>query len=334
MRCIFCLKERQPSVEHVFSLAIGGTITTDRVCGECNSALGSRVDSALNNFLPIRIRRAELALTGNSRDPPSIFEMFLGDQQLVGPAANRIQTSFNKATGTLDHRQLYHAADLVTSDGKKVRQITLDQRDKGQIPKIIQRERKRQGLPPLSSEELAIEAGKATLSTIERPLIQVNVNVRFAFLRQAMMKIAYELAFVWLGESYLDDPMSLELRHAILMDDITSSDMLPGYVGWAEPCPAFNFWIPHRAHHLAFSSVVDGSVIVAARVFDIFAVAMPVSRNASRYVDSHADAMNLPFLAIDTANKRTVKTTLGEEQHRIAREMTKNRRPPPFPDPL
>src|ERR1039457_2774643 len=30
MRCIFCLKDRQPSSEHVFPEAIGGTLTIDR----------------------------------------------------------------------------------------------------------------------------------------------------------------------------------------------------------------------------------------------------------------------------------------------------------------
>ena len=36
MRCIFCLKERDPSLEHVFPAAIGGTLTIDRVCKPCN----------------------------------------------------------------------------------------------------------------------------------------------------------------------------------------------------------------------------------------------------------------------------------------------------------
>lgn len=334
MRCIFCSAERPPTLEHIFSLAIGGTIMTDRVCAACNSVLGSRVDSALNDFLPVRTRRAELGLAGHSREPPSIFEIFLGDQKLIGPEANRIRTTLNKATGKLDHRQLYHAAEMMTPDGKKARQITLDERDKDQIPKVIQRERKRHGLPPLSAEELAIEASKFTVTTVDNPVVKVDISVSFAFLRHAMMKIAYELTFRWLGEGYLDDPLAIELREAILKNDLASTDALAGYVDWAEPCSAFNFWTPHKAHHLAFASVVAGSVIVAARVFDIYAVAMPVSREASRYVRTGAAAMKLPFLAIDAASGRTIETTFGAEQHRLAREMTRHGRTPPFPDPL
>jgi hypothetical protein len=88
-------------------------------------------------------------------------------------------------------------------DGKKARQIALDGRDKDQIPKIIQRERKRHGLPPLSREEVAIEACNYETKTVENPLVQVTLKVIFAYLRHAMFKIAYELAFLWLASPTL-----------------------------------------------------------------------------------------------------------------------------------
>lgn len=334
MRCIFCSEEHVSSREHIFPRAIGGTITTERVCADCNSILGSRVDSALNNFMPVRARRAELGLAGNSGKPPSMFEMFLGDQTLVGQGGKRIRTSLNEETGQFEHRQLYHATDVVTPEGKKAREITLDERDKSQIPKIIQRERNRQGLPPLSPEDLAIASNEITINSVEQPSVTFNIKVSFAFLRHAMMKIAYELAFLWLGENYLDDPLAIELRDAIMKDDLASTDSLAGYVGFAETCSAFNFWTPHKAHHLAFASVVEGCVIVSARVFDIYAVAIPVSRDVNRYSRIAVDTMKLPFLAIDTESGSTIMTTFGEEQDRLVREMTQYQRPPPFPDPL
>lgn len=212
MLCIFCSEERPPSVEHVFPLAIGGTVATERVCSACNSTLGSRVDAALTDFLPVRTRRATLGLAGRGAEPPSQFKILLGDQKLIGPAANRIRTTLDKTTGKLDIRQLYHAADIVLPDGTKARQVTIDERDKDQIPIIIQRERKRHGLRPLSDETLEIEAQKFEVRSVESPLVQVDISVSFAYLRHAMMKIAYELAFLWLGESYLDDPAAIELR--------------------------------------------------------------------------------------------------------------------------
>lgn len=119
MRCIFCLEERPGSIEHVFPLAIGGTPTADRVCQPCNSTQGSRTDSALCDFLPVRQRRAELELAGNAKAPPAPLEMLTGIASLAGQPEERIATRYDAATGKLDHRLLHQVADVVTLDGKR-----------------------------------------------------------------------------------------------------------------------------------------------------------------------------------------------------------------------
>jgi hypothetical protein len=334
--CIFCRNERPPSLEHVFPLAIGGTVTTDRVCQECNSTLGSRVDAALSDFFPIRMRRAELGLAGNKRAPPAWYEMFLGEAKLIGPAADRVRITFNEATGKLDTRQHYHAANVVTPDGKKLRQITLDARDKDEIPKIIQRERKRGGLPPLSAEELTVAAATYTTNVVENPLVQISVNVSFAFLRHAMIKIAYELAFLWLGESYLSDPLTAGLRDAVCSADVASTDHIAGYIGEAAPCDVFNKrWLPHKGHHMAFATDLPSKeVVVGVRIFDIYAAAVVVSREASRYLRTGPDRQRLRFLAIDTVSGKTIDTAFDEESRRLAEIMRVSGQLPPFADPL
>jgi hypothetical protein len=334
--CIFCYKERASSLEHVLPLAIGGTVTTDRVCEECNSTLGTRVDAALSDYFPIRMRRAKLGLAGNSGSLPAWYEMFLGEATLIGPAANRVQTTFNEATGKLDTRQLYHAADVITPDGKKFRQITIDERDKDQIPTIIQRERKRHGLRPLTDDELAAAATNCTTGTVDKPLVQRSLSFSFAYLRHAMIKIAYELAFLWLGEDYLSDPVAGELRTAILCADLASTDCVAGYIGIARECDVFNrFWVPDENHHLAYANILAGmGVAVCVRVFDIYAAAIVVSREPKRYVSSATDRAKRRFMAIDAAGGRTINATFDEESGRLARAMSAQRRKPPFPDPL
>ena len=66
MKCIFCLEERPGTDEHVFPLAIGGSLIFDRVCAGCNSDLGSRIDTAISDNFLIRNHRARLGLAGNS----------------------------------------------------------------------------------------------------------------------------------------------------------------------------------------------------------------------------------------------------------------------------
>ena len=336
MLCIFCLQERASSLEHVYPLAIGGTVTTDRVCQECNSTLGTRVDAALSDFLPIRARRAELRLAGNSGTPPAWYEIFLGDATVIGQNANRIQTTFDEATGKLDHRQLYHATDVVTADGRKQRRITIDARDKDQIPKIIQRERKRHGLAPLSDEELKAAAGDFETKEVKNPVVQLSIGASFAFLRHAMIKIAYELAFLWLGEAYLKDPIANALRIAILDPDVASTDRIDAYVDVADGCTAFKqFWIPHKEHHLAYSFLLaDGGIAINVRVFDIYAASLVVSREPSRYIASAADRAKLRFLSIDAVTGRTIDTSFDEESRRLAMAMRTYGRGNPLPDAL
>jgi HNH endonuclease len=334
MLCIFCSEEKPPSVDHVFPLAIGGTVTTDRVCTVCNSSLGGRVDAALSDFFPVRMRRAKLGLAGHGGTAPAWYEMFLGDAKILGQAADRAQTTFNEITGKLDTRQLYRSEDVVAPDGQQFRKITLDERDKGQIPTIIQRERKRHGLPPLSDDALAAAAAAFTTSEVKNPVIQLSISVSFAYLRHAMIKIAYELAFLWLGELYLSDPLATELRAAIRDPNVASTDNITGYIGESENCNVFTqFWIPHEAHHLAYATILLGrDIVINVRVFDIYAAAIVVSHESCRYIRDVADNSKLQFLAIDSVTGRTISTSFAEETHRMAVAMRD--RPVPLPDPL
>ncbi|WP_265589650.1 HNH endonuclease [Gluconobacter cadivus] len=326
--------ENPPSEEHVFPLAIGGTVTTDRVCKTCNSTLGSRVDAALSNFFPIKMRRAKLNLAGNSGSVPVWYEMFLGKAQLIGQTADQVHITFDKERGQLDTRQLKHVIESVMPDGKKGLQITLDKRDQDQIPKIINRERRRHGLPPLPEQEIASHIENLTINKVEKPIIKINHSIDFAFIRHSILKIAYELAFIWLGESYLDDPIATELRTSIYSPELTATDNIKGYVGPAEYCNAFKNWLPHEDHHLAYAYIAEGNVFVSVRVFDIWGASIVVSCNSDKYFKLPIDNKKLRFLVIDAANRKTIETSFEEEIQRLVASMCALKRLPPFEDPL
>ncbi|PKU22994.1 HNH endonuclease [Telmatospirillum siberiense] len=335
-RCIFCLELRPGSEEHVFPLAIGGTLTTDRVCVDCNSTLGSRVDSVLCDDLPIRSRRAQLGLAGNSGKLPATHDILLGIASLAGNPDRKVHTTFNEASGQLEIRTIPHETDIVLPDGTKACQVIIDERDRGQIPKIIQRVLKRHDLPPLSNEQMEVEQKKyteETLITEERPQVVKTFVYSFAFLRHAIIKIAYELACLWLGDDYLDDPTAAELRAAIRADDPASTDGLPGYVGPAEDCNVFAQWLPNADHHLAYSQVTHDGIGIAVRIFDVYAAVVWVSKDASRY--AHINQRDvLRFLVIDAVTGEKHETSWEQEVIRIAQLMDEYQRYPPFPDPL
>jgi len=186
MLCIFCLKERPSTEEHIFPLAIGGTVTTDRVCESCNSGLGSRVDAALSDFFPIRARRAKLGLAGNGGEVPGLHEFFLGMANLVGVEANQVHTAFNKSTGKLDLKQIPHKSETTLTSGETSVQITVDARDRGKLPKMIQRERTLRNLPPLPEEELANAVNNFAVNSVENPVVHITRAIDFKYLRHAI----------------------------------------------------------------------------------------------------------------------------------------------------
>jgi hypothetical protein len=306
MRCIFCVQERPGSEEHVFPFAIGGRLITYRVCKPCNSTLGSRVDVALTDNFIVRFRRSQLGLSGNSGVVPASHEFLLGTPTLAEDPTRQVRVTFNESTGKLDIKALYHSSEIELENGTKAKRIIVDASDIAQIPVIFQRERKRAGLPELSPEELEAEVKMQTenVQHLQNPSVLYNKQLSFVYLRHAMIKIAYELAFLWLGESYLDDPSAVELRSAVLDADPASTDRLPAHVEDAEGFPPFQFWSPDKTHHLAYATAGNGNIVVAVRVFDVFAAAVEVTKDAPRYLSDGDSERRLRFLAIDPASGR------------------------------
>lgn len=148
-----------------------------------------------------------------------------------------------------------------------------------------------------------------------------------------MFKIAYELAFMWLGESYLDDPLAAQIRIAVCSEDVGATDNLYGHVDFLAGCEAvFNcFWTPHQSHHLAYSNVhfATQQYTVGVRIFDIYAAFVPVSRDTK-----HADPSKCRFFVQDAVSGSTVDTSFAAEQHRLAQLMMEKKSIPPFADPL
>lgn len=329
MKCIFCLEERPPTVEHVFSLAIGGRLTTDRVCKTCNSILGSRVDAALSDSFAVRARRSDLGLAGNSGKAPPQYELLTGKHKLATDQDRYVKVTFNELTQKLNVRALHHVSEVTMPDGSKARRIIVDERDRDQIPKIIQRERKRHGVPPLSEQELAaaVEAATKNVETVTKPQLLISLSANFAYVRHAMAKIAYELAFLWFGEAYLDDPMAADLRVAILSPDIASTNHLMGYIGDATDCRAFNLWSLDKTHHLALAQAApeNQGIYIAVRIFDIHAASICVTKNATKYLVGRDADTKLRFLAIEPKSGNMLDVPLMQELARAASLIVESR---------
>ena len=91
-------------------------------------------------------------------------------------------------------------------------------------------------------------------------------------LPHAMSKIAYELAFLWLGESYFDDPLAQELRASIATRDPAAMDRF--FIA----DKFISHWAPHEAHHLAYAhlNMIANRLLIAIRIFDLLEATVEV----------------------------------------------------------
>jgi hypothetical protein len=79
--------------------------------------------------------------------------------------------------------------------------------------------------------------------------------------------------------------------------------------------------------------LLNRQIVVAVRIFDIYAAVVPVSNEPARYLQSPMDP-KLRFLAINSTTGKMWTSSFWEEQHRLALAMTAAGHTPPFSDPL
>lgn len=324
MRCIFCLEERPPSDEHVFPLAIGGTLHTDRVCAPCNSLLGNSVDAALCNHVFTVMRRWQLKLPGNSGSVPDGLKELLGEGVLVSDPNVRLKVTSNPTDAVPNLRMLYSVREIELPDGSEVKQIIIDAKDAKQVGTIIERERKRAGAAPLSKDELNNQIAAilaAGPQTIERPQLRHQVGVDLVAFHNGLLKIAYELAFLWLGESYIDDPMAAKLRDVILSRTDEQSAALRGTITFGSDIEPLHFWADDRDCHVAYCMVADARVAVCLKIFDVFSAVIAVSEEKDRYLKGQFDADKIRFIHIDPVASKQRESSFLDEIGRISASM-------------
>jgi hypothetical protein len=326
MLCIFCLQERPPSREDVFPLAIGGGLITERVCVDCNSLLGARADAPLCNHHAIVAKRSELKLAGQSGKMPDAFFHLLktGRGALASDPTRSVTVRRDPKTGMPDVK--LSTRTTVLPDGTL--ELLLDAADangaKRQIPKLIQRHRKRSGMPPFSPEELErlVEAiwAERRLETIENPQVLHNIPIDFQSYRRGVFKIAYELAATWLGDEYVGhDAIAAAIRHFVLgeKDDVAC---LRGTIEFGSSANhPLALWARDKNSHVAMSIVTGNTIAVALKIFDVIEAVVVVSEAPERYISGLFDPQCVRFVHLNPVTGETRRTPLLEEMGRFAR---------------
>ena len=208
--CILCLSEVGLTVEHIIPASIGGNLTSNLLCKDCNSTLGAKLESLAKSDPSIRIAAVRLqALI------PDLANQLKEGQEFVseGPGGKKPGTIKN---GEFDIRP-HIAADgsLVQSSplGKEtIRNILIKAGHGGEL---IRESIQRFDDAP-ENERISLACG---IETIKWTVEKINLDLRKSVLLNSAvpLKIAYEFLACHVGRAICDkEPQLDEIRGVIL----------------------------------------------------------------------------------------------------------------------
>lgn len=318
MRCIFCLEEKEPTNEHIFPSAIGGTLTIDRVCKQCNDWLGANIDVLLTDHDLILLERAKMGMRNRAGNVINPWKDVFRNGVMADDSEQRVRIVSDPKTGRPTPKILYKTAKKTLGNGGEIVQITMDAQEIDQLEKVVQRYRRRAGLEPLSNDEIQalIETAKTNIRSIHQPEVKHSLKIDIMDYKRAILKIAYELAWLWLGDKYLNDPVAEQLRNSILKDE--DMDGIKGRIELGGNMAPLSIWCGEPNAHIGLCSRVGNNIAISVRIFTSICSIVHVSGTADRYAMTDRSIDEGRFTLIDLQGFSR-NTSLNKELSRLSR---------------
>lgn len=317
MICIFCFEERPESEEHVFPESIGGGFSIRRLCKCCNGRFGRDVDPLLIKHVLTQMSRSRYKVGDKRGKVPQMFSTGIL-QDPVGDAGLRdvrVKHTVDPTTGIFGMQILPTIQSEIGESGETTR-ISGVFSNETDARAWFQAELKRRGTIVESNDEFeALWQQSVTIGQIEKPTARYTVMVDSFRYRQALTKIAYEMAWHWLGDSWLQDAVARKMRkilrgapkeklplHGLMEIGTTASELLPAIINWLDIQPY---------EHLALLLVTGGRAGLYISIFNMFFAVVDVTSKPDEY--QLADLRDIPAkaLLLDARNLDFTETTLA-----------------------
>jgi hypothetical protein len=311
--CIFCMQrveEELNSVEHIFPDSLGGTLTIKNVCRDCNSHLGSYVDGPMiNNFL-IEMKRKFLEIPGKSGAVPNPFEN-------ATDSTNEKQ-KYRWKFGNEESQEIKVTTLVNTTkgdDGSYKMNITVDQSKPEEVEEIIgkflSRAEKR-------GEKLEI-SDRAVSYTQRRPTFKYEHQFDLLCYQRAILKIAYELAYLFIGEEYLQDSVGNRIRILLSKQDTSNEDIrnseIRGTMGFLGEERGTIPGLNNPDFHYGTIMPLGDFLVSEVKIFDIFHGLIRVSEK-----NYGLSEVNGKMFAIDAKARNFEESTFEEHVLRLIKE--------------
>lgn len=223
--CILCLESTEPlTEEHIFPEAAGGNITKYILCKPCNDKLGRWVDAPYVSQKHIQLARVTYKVPGKTGSIPQPFS----DTYSTEGADCELKIKLDKDFVPRVVRQAPKV--WVTEDGEVGLSLSLDVKDRKEIPKIIRSvlsrffksdEGMRLGWSD-DEKESAIQRSIDGASKVEprSEQIQSSLRGRWTIELKALfaehVKVIYEICCLEFGESFINSSSGKRLRDFLL----------------------------------------------------------------------------------------------------------------------
>ncbi len=294
MQCIFCFTDAPGTNEHVFQEAIGGSFSIRRVCKRCNDRLGSDVDPLLTDHPMALMHRHMFGLKGKSGTiPPLLRKGTINVESRFGERMVEAQNIVDPRTGVFRAQLIPKIFNDIGADGN------------GQISAVFSKEtdarkwfanelRRRKMLPDTTAQLDALFDASIEVGTIKQQTVTYPLTIDLLGFRTPLIKIAYELGWHWLGDTWLQDPVAKRMRK--VMRSHNTRGVLPirgtiGVSGHSDFFDPLSSWLKvEPCEHCAMLIRVDQQVAIIVTVFNYFQECIQLSAAADKY--SAADLRN------------------------------------------
>jgi len=272
--CIICREEKSDNEfndEHVIQDSIQGYYHINSVCKNCNSKLGTAVDSTITNHKFSEFQRLLLNIKGKKGKIPNPFG---GTHVLKDDPNQKIQLRVDKE-GKLKPYILPSIPDLKSASFGDSFTVVVDKDDENKIDKIIDKIAKRNGIPRENIKLFRQEVKK------EKPEIKIDLGIDISNFKMGLLKIAYEFCVDSIPEYYNDEKAILisEILKGVNFSKLENSDLFIG--------SGFENIIPHnisqiidtkeRNHYLILFSVKKYGLICFIKLFNMFSIVVKMS---------------------------------------------------------
>jgi hypothetical protein len=192
--CIICRKEKANfNDEHVIPDSIGGYYHIDKVCVDCNSLLGYKIDNKLTNHKFIEFQRHLLGISGKKGSIPNPLK---GIHMFDSNPEQKVQLFLDK-DGKFDIELISNTSNSISSEGKFT--IEVDKKNEAEIETITEKFLSRNGIP---KDQVKQEIRHESLP---QPKININLKIDIHNFKLSLLKIAYEYTVDQVPEYFNDD---------------------------------------------------------------------------------------------------------------------------------